>query len=204
MRDWGGTVLAACLIALAGLLHDHTVPVVLLSAGAIAGAAMVAWDVWGKKRRSPKLARALHDSALGGGGGGGGGAGPRGGGGGEGGESGALGGGGGGGGGAGAAILPSIRAEAARLGISEQEVAAKMGIDLDDPTVRHGARGGRGGDGGGPHGGEGGQGGGGESGLTSLRRQSVESVRQAIRVAEAGGQLIRDDASPAEQGEGEQ
>ena len=72
------------------------------------------------------------------------------------------GGGGGGGGGAGASVLSLVREEAARLGISEQEAAAMMGLDLDDPIVRYGAPGGGGGEGGGPHGGEGGQGGGGE------------------------------------------
>lgn len=48
-RDWGGTVLVACLIALAGLLHSHMVPVVLLCAGAVVSATVVVWDVCGKK-----------------------------------------------------------------------------------------------------------------------------------------------------------
>ncbi|HSZ03975.1 MAG TPA: hypothetical protein VK778_02095 [Solirubrobacteraceae bacterium] len=115
-----------------------------------------------------------QDSAPGGGGGGGGGggAGPRGGGGGEGGESGPSGGGGGGGGGAGAAILPYIREEAARLGTSVEEYAARVGIDLDDPIVRRGARGGRGGDGAGPHGGEGGGGG------AELERQDQRQIER--------------------------
>jgi hypothetical protein len=104
--------------------------------------------------------KAAAERGGGGGGGGGGGAGPRsGGGGGEGGVSGPLGGGGGGGGGAGASALSLVREEAARMGISEQEAAARMGFDLDDPVVRSGAPGGRGGAGGGPHGGEGGRGG---------------------------------------------
>jgi hypothetical protein len=47
-RDWGGTVLVACLIALAGLLHDHAVPLVLLSAAAVGSAAIIAWDVRSK------------------------------------------------------------------------------------------------------------------------------------------------------------
>jgi hypothetical protein len=47
-RDWGWTVLMACLVALAGLLRDHTVPAVVLSACATASAAVVAGDLWGK------------------------------------------------------------------------------------------------------------------------------------------------------------
>jgi hypothetical protein len=50
-RDWGGTVLMACLIALAGLLHDQTVPLVLLSAAAVGSAAIIAWDVRGKSAK---------------------------------------------------------------------------------------------------------------------------------------------------------
>jgi hypothetical protein len=51
-RDWGWTVLMACLIALAGLLRSHTVPLVLLSAGAVASAAVVIWDIRRKPRPS--------------------------------------------------------------------------------------------------------------------------------------------------------
>lgn len=49
-RDWGGTVLVACLGALAGLLHDHTVLLVLLSVAAVASAAVIAWDVMGRRK----------------------------------------------------------------------------------------------------------------------------------------------------------
>jgi hypothetical protein len=49
-RDWGGTVLVACLGALAGLLHGHTVLLVLLSVAAVASAAVIAWDVMGRRK----------------------------------------------------------------------------------------------------------------------------------------------------------
>jgi hypothetical protein len=58
-RDWGGTVLVACLGTLAGLLHDHTVLVLLLSVAAVASAAVIAWDVMGRRKASkqPQQAR---------------------------------------------------------------------------------------------------------------------------------------------------
>lgn len=55
-RDWGGTVLVACLIALAGLLHDHTAPLVLLSAAAVGSSAIIAWDVRGKPAKQAQRA----------------------------------------------------------------------------------------------------------------------------------------------------
>lgn len=44
-REWGGTVLTACLIGLAGFFRDHTFPLILLAVGAMASAAVVAWDM---------------------------------------------------------------------------------------------------------------------------------------------------------------
>jgi hypothetical protein len=44
-RDWAGTVLVACLIAAAGLLHNHTVLLVVLLAVAVACVALIVWDV---------------------------------------------------------------------------------------------------------------------------------------------------------------
>lgn len=55
-RDWAGTVFVACLIALAGLLHDHTVPLALLSAGATVSGAIVVWDVL-HRRGKPRASR---------------------------------------------------------------------------------------------------------------------------------------------------
>jgi hypothetical protein len=53
-RDWGGTVLVACLVALAGLLHNHAVPLILLSAGAVASTAVVVWDVRSKRAKQTR------------------------------------------------------------------------------------------------------------------------------------------------------
>ena len=47
-------MLTACLIGLAGLFRDHTVPLILFSVGAMTSAAVVAWD-----RRS-EVADAFH------------------------------------------------------------------------------------------------------------------------------------------------
>jgi hypothetical protein len=56
-RDWGGTVFVGCLIALAGLLRDHTMLLVLLSAGAVTSATVVVWDVRSKPNTgSPHVA----------------------------------------------------------------------------------------------------------------------------------------------------
>jgi hypothetical protein len=49
-RDWGGTVLVACLIAAAGLLHDPTVRLVLLTVAAVASATVIAWDVTDRQK----------------------------------------------------------------------------------------------------------------------------------------------------------
>ncbi len=57
-RDWGGTVLVACLGALAGLLHDHMVLLVLLSVAAFASAAVIAWDVRGRRKAAKEPQRA--------------------------------------------------------------------------------------------------------------------------------------------------
>jgi hypothetical protein len=55
-RDWGGTVLVACLGTLAGLLHDYTVPVVLLAVAAVASAAVIVWDVRSKPAKQVRRA----------------------------------------------------------------------------------------------------------------------------------------------------
>jgi hypothetical protein len=54
-RDWGGTVLVACLGTLAGLLHDHTVPLVLLSVIAMASAVVIAWDVRSRRKAAKQV-----------------------------------------------------------------------------------------------------------------------------------------------------
>lgn len=43
-RAWAGTVLVACLIALAGLLRDHELVVGLLLAAAVVSGVVIAWD----------------------------------------------------------------------------------------------------------------------------------------------------------------
>jgi hypothetical protein len=63
-RDWGGTVLVACLIALAGLLHDHTAPLVLLSAAAVGSGATIAWDVQGKQAKEARRAGIKAGGAI--------------------------------------------------------------------------------------------------------------------------------------------
>jgi hypothetical protein len=50
-KDWAGTVMVACLVGAAGLLHDHTLALVVLLATAAAGAVVIAWYVL---RRPPK------------------------------------------------------------------------------------------------------------------------------------------------------
>lgn len=50
-RDWAGTVLVACLIAAAGLLHNHTVLLVALAVVAAACVAVIVVDVRGAPRR---------------------------------------------------------------------------------------------------------------------------------------------------------
>jgi len=53
-RDWGGTVLVASLVALAGLFHNDAVPLILLSAGAVASTALVIWDVRSKRAKQTR------------------------------------------------------------------------------------------------------------------------------------------------------
>ena len=49
-RDWGGSVLVACAVALAAFLHDHGVAVVLLGGVAAAAACVVIYDVVQERR----------------------------------------------------------------------------------------------------------------------------------------------------------
>jgi hypothetical protein len=68
-RDWAGTVLVACLIALAGLLRDHEVVVGLLLAAAVVSAVVIAWDrklTRERGRRRPTGVRAGHGIRAGG------------------------------------------------------------------------------------------------------------------------------------------
>jgi hypothetical protein len=72
-RDWGGTILVACLGALAGLLHDHTVLVLLLSVAAVASAAVIAWGVLDRRKATmqPQQAGITAGRGIKSGGGGG-------------------------------------------------------------------------------------------------------------------------------------
>jgi hypothetical protein len=50
-KDWAGTVVVACLVGAAGLLHDHTIALAVLLGTAAVGVVVIAWDVL---RRPPK------------------------------------------------------------------------------------------------------------------------------------------------------
>lgn len=50
-KDWAGTVVVACLVGAAGLLHDHTIALAVLLGAAAVGVVVIAWDVL---RRPPK------------------------------------------------------------------------------------------------------------------------------------------------------
>lgn len=68
-RDWAGTVLVACLIALAGLLRDHELVVGLLLAAAVVSGVVIAWDrrlARARVRQPPTGIRAGHGIRAGG------------------------------------------------------------------------------------------------------------------------------------------
>jgi hypothetical protein len=52
-RDWGGTVLLACLIAAGALLRNHTLLLMFLMAAAVVSVFLIAWDI--RRPRIPKL-----------------------------------------------------------------------------------------------------------------------------------------------------
>jgi len=52
-RDWAGSVVIAALIALAGLLHSHTLAAAVLGAVAFAGVVVVLFDVFGGATAPP-------------------------------------------------------------------------------------------------------------------------------------------------------
>lgn len=56
-KDWAGTIFVACFVTAAGLLHNHTIALVMLLAAAVASAAVIVWDTRRKhhKRASGKL-----------------------------------------------------------------------------------------------------------------------------------------------------
>lgn len=68
-RDWAGTVLVACLMALAGLLRDHELVVGLLLAAAVVSGVVIAWDrrlTRERGRQRPTGIRAGHGIRAGG------------------------------------------------------------------------------------------------------------------------------------------
>jgi hypothetical protein len=50
-KDWAGTVMVACLVGAAGLLHDHTIALAALLGAAAVGVVVIAWDLL---RKPPK------------------------------------------------------------------------------------------------------------------------------------------------------
>jgi hypothetical protein len=52
-KDWAGTVIVACLVGAAGLLHDHALALVLLLGTAAVGAVVIAWDVLRRPSKRP-------------------------------------------------------------------------------------------------------------------------------------------------------
>lgn len=52
-KDWAGTVVVACLVGAAGLLHDHTLALVVLLAAAAVGVVVIAWDVLRRPSKRP-------------------------------------------------------------------------------------------------------------------------------------------------------
>jgi len=64
-KDWVGTVIVACLVGAAGLLHDHTLALVLLLTTAAICAGVIAWDVRRKpSKRGAGALRVLAPSSL--------------------------------------------------------------------------------------------------------------------------------------------
>jgi hypothetical protein len=52
-KDWAGTVVVACLVGAAGLLHDHTIALVVLLGAVAVGVVVIAWDVLRKPPKRP-------------------------------------------------------------------------------------------------------------------------------------------------------